>query len=257
MRYLKSFYLYESQVFDFDKWKSSILRIIEKIKNSEKLLEPDFNVIYHILRNPGNKDNYLSLGFTENDSKNWKSYFSNHKVFNSNGVWSQRDFNYNLKKELKDKSGDRTYNYYLTIEKTKENISKFWQKLPILDNQLKVLSDTKKTPISYKLHTLLPVLINDNDSFKIYYYHYSLKNDIENVVRRWIKDNDIKISNRTHTHGVDVAGDSYGELLAESIIKAFSEIIQKYQNKYTNEQYYEWLKTHMPDIIKSVKLKEE
>jgi len=255
MKYLKSF-LYENQVFNFDTSKNDILKLIEKIKKHEGLFESDYNIIYNIIRNPGHKDNYLSLGFSENDSKLWKNYFSN-KAFNSNGIWSQRDFNYNLKKELKDKSGNRTYNYYLTIEKTKENISKFWQKLPILDNILKDYSNTKKTPISYKLHTLLPALINDNDSFKIYYYDFSIKNDIENMVKIWIKNNDIKITNRTHTHGVDVSGDSYGELLAESVIKAFSEIIHKYQNKYTNEQYYEWLKKYMPDIIKSVKIREE
>jgi len=257
MLYLKNFLLFESQIFNFDNSKNAIIGLIKKIKKGEKILEPDYNIIYHILRNPGDKDSHLRLGFTDNDSKLWKSYFSNDKVFNSNGVWSQRDFNYNLKKELKNKSGDRTYNYYLTIEKTKENISNFWHKLPDLDNRLKEYSDTKKTPISYKLHTLFPALINDNDSFKIYYYEYSLKNDIENIVKKWIKDDNIKISNRTHTHGVDIAGSSYGELLTKAITDGLINIVKKYGEKYTDEQYYEWIKKNTPDIIKSIKLKED
>lgn len=257
MKYLKNFLLFESQIFNFHSSKNAIIGIIKKIKKGEKLLEPDYNIIYHLLRNPGDKDSHLRLGFIDNDSKLWKSYFSNNKVFNSNGVWSQRDFNSNLKAELKNKSGNRTYNYYLTVEKTKENILKFWHRLPDLDNRLKELSDTKKTPISYKLHTLLPALINDNDSFKIYYYDYSLKTDIENIVKKWIKDNEIKVSDRTHTHGVDISGNSYGEILTKTIVNSLIDIVKKWGNKHTDEQYYEWLEKHTPDIIKSVKLKED
>lgn len=241
----------ENQQFDFDSNKNEILKFINKIINNEKVGEYDSPFYKIIVGNPKVGDS-LRMGFNNNEINKWKDYFST-KWFDTDGVWSQRNFNKNIDRKT---GKNRTLNYYITIDKTKDNIILFWNKLGDLDNKLSKLSNDKKTPISYKTHRLLDAFVSHNDSLKIYYYDKTLKQDIEKIVNEWINENKIKTSIRTHTNGVDIkdGGGSFGQILSNHIDKSLIDIIKKNGNKYTDEQYFEWIKKYLPNLIKQVKV---
>ena len=71
-------------------------------------------------------------------------------------------------------------------------------------------------------------------------------------------ENNIELSNRSHTFGVDMKVDdektSYGDILSKIVAKQFEELIKKYGNKYSSESYYDWIKNNMVNIIKNVKV---
>lgn len=249
MKLLKYNQLMESQKFDFETNKKSVINFIDKCKENKPLHKFD-NPFYGIIT--GNRV-YTDL-FTDDIKNKWNTFFK-HKAFYTDGVWSERRFNTKY-----DKNPNRTYNYYITIEKDINNILLFISKLSLLDNELKELSTVSKQQIAYKTHTILDMMVNHNDSLKIFYYTPILKDSIENVVKNWAINNNIKLSNRTHTHGVDTIVNkgedkkSFGEILADVIGEQFKSLIQKYGTKYTSEQYYNWIKNNISDMIKSVKI---
>jgi hypothetical protein len=261
MKYLKLFkelnqLITESQVFNFDEYKKQITFIISKLKKGEDITWLDRQHIYTLITNSVSKiGDSKNIGFTLEDCKKWKDYFLS-SYWNSNGVWSQKDFNQQLARKL---GPDKTLNYYVTISKERTNIINFGKSLMDLSKRLSELSTQTKSPISYKTHTILDVFVTHNDSLKVYYYDVDLKDSIEKIVNDWIKSNGLKVSDRTHYHGADVrkgSGDkeSWGQILASTVLEELEKVIKQKGNKFSDEQYYEWFKGWMPNLIKNIKI---
>lgn len=250
----KSGIISESQTFDFERHKPMILKFIQKIRNNQQITQYD-NPFYKLIVGDvgGSVGAHSNAGFTKEQSDQWKNYFSSN-VFDTDGVWSQRNINKNLPR----KSGDRTYNYYVSITKDKNNIFKFWNKLTQLDAELSKLSNDAQIPISYKTHRLLDAFLSHNDSLKIYYYDPQLKPKIENIVKQWLNINGISQGNRTHYHGVDkpdASGKkiSFGQLIADELAKKLqNSIIQN--PTFSDEQWFEWVKKYTPSIIQKIQV---
>lgn len=242
--------LLETQTFNFNRKKGLIIQLIKKVKNGETVFDHD-NPFYEIIRNSGGGvGTYKTMGFKDDAPVQWKKFFSS-SFFDWNGVWSQRSFNSNKKV----KTDGKTYNFYITVDRSdKDNVVKFVNSLMKLDNSLKQFSDQKGVAIAYKTHAILDAFLSDNDSLKVYYYDPSLKPEIENIVRKWINDNDVKIGNRSHEHGVDKDGKSYGIILADNVFKVFVDLIKNNPN-HSDEEYYQWLIKHFVDIIRNIKVK--
>ena len=243
----------ENQRFDLGGNKKQIIRTIEKIRNGGKLDLLDHNIFYAIVTNTGVGDAGISnkMGYRDDASATWKKYFGNSKFFNTDGVWSQRNFN----SDKRVKTDGKTYNYYITIDRTdKSNVVLFVNKLMELDNMLRQFSDKRGVAISYKTHANFDVFLSHNDSLKVYYYDSSLKGEIESIVKKWVNDNNIKLSERSHTHGVDKDGKSYGQIVTDTVLDVLVDIIKRHPN-HSNEEYYQWLVKHFIDIIKSIKVK--
>jgi len=244
----------ENQRFDLGGNKKQIIRTIEKIRNGGKLYSVDHNIFYAIVTNTGVGAAGISkkMGYRDDATANWKKYFGNSKIFNTDGVWSQRNFN----SDKKVKTDGKTYNYYITIDRTdKSNVVLFVNKLWQLDNMLRQFSDKRGVAITYKTHAIFDMFLTHNDSLKVYYYDSSLKGDVESIVKKWVNDNNIKISDRSHTHGVDIVGrGSYGEIVADTVLNTLVDTIKRHPNQ-SNEEYYQWLVKHFVDIIKSIKVK--
>ncbi len=80
------------------------------------------------------------------------------------------------------------------------------------------------------------------------------------IVQEWIKFNDIKIAQRTHTHGVDVRKGnedkkSWGIIVSTLVDENFRKVIRENGNKYTDEQYFEWFKKWFPNFIQKINFK--
>lgn len=256
MKHLKTWNthkIFEAQVFDIDSQKKPLISLIDKIKKGETPHKGDKNLIYGIIRN-------TTLGVsTAVDPKliaSWKDYFSEKNGFVTGGSpWAQRSFGENFPR----KTGNKTLNYYITLEQTLENVKKFWKGITALDKSLSKFSSDNSTPITYKTHRHIQHLLQDNDSLKVYYYDLRYKDSIQSLVKQWANDNGIKIESRSHEHGVDIKRDndydpgSYGEILADAIMKTLVDSIKKNPN-YSSEKWFEWLKLHFANIIKSAKI---
>jgi hypothetical protein len=259
----------EQQVLDFE--YPEVLRIIQKyidfyknnpnlqltkatVDNPQRLKVDDLEiVVYDVLRNSYNSKvgSHTLLGFTDENFKQWRDYFSK-KPFYTDGVWSQ----YNINPQNKIKVNDRTYNYYITLEKSKENISNFYKNIHVLANDLLELSKSKNnTAISFKTTLRLDSAVTENDNLKVYFYDKSLEDDVEKVVKSWASKSNIKLSNRSHTKGVDIGGQSFGKILSKELAKSLEDTIKKNTDKYTAKQYAKWLETYMPNIVQSIKIK--
>jgi len=246
--------LSESQTFDIGRHKSEIIRTIDRIRSGGKLFSGDTSTMYEIITNMrlfGDAGILNRMGYTEDDSKRWKEFFDKSSLWNTGGVWSQRNINPDKKVKVDGKS----YNYYITIDRTdKSNVVLFVNKLMELDNMLRQFSDKRGVAISYKTHAIFDMFLSNNDSLKVYYYDSSLKGDVESIVKKWVSDNNIKISDRSHTHGVDMNGKSYGEIVAATVLNTLVDTIKSHPN-HSNEEYYQWLVKHFIDIIKNIKVK--
>ncbi len=256
--------LVEAQTFNFKESKAEIMRLIKKVKNGETIRnnhKEDYigfnmdNPFYNILRNDhgGRVGIHKKMGYSDDAPKQWKKFFqSNFFGAGDFPVWSQRDFN--LHKRVK-KDG-KTYNYYITVDTSdKNNVARFANNILKLDNSLKRFSDDKGVAIRWKTHGYFEHFLVDNDSLKVYYYDESLKSDIENIVKKWTSDNNIKLSDRSHTHGVDKDDiGSYGIIIAQEVLNVFVDTIKRHPN-HSDEEYYQWIVKHFVDIIKSIKVK--
>ncbi len=260
MKHLKTYKIFENgQVFDYEGKKSQIIEYIKDVKvGREPFLT--VNLFYGLIRGESKIDTTNKLGFTNDQKAKWKQSLQSSPWY-SDGVWSQIDYNNNLKSKIRQDSGkDITYNYYITIIKEKENIIKFGRSLNDLNQRLHKLSFEKNTPISFKTHTLLDCICGDNDSLKVYYYELYLKDDIDKIMKDWISSNGILISERTHTHGVDVKKGtedkkSWGIIISTIVDENFRKVITENGNKYTDEQYFEWFKKWFPTQIKNINIK--
>lgn len=246
----------ESQKFNFEEYKEGIIKFIQAVRRGEEQYR--FTPFYTLITNSfGGMGGSNKIGFTDEQKSKWKTGFQS-PPFHSNGVWSQMDFNPGLTRKL---GKDVTLNYYITINKEKDNIIKFVNSLNDLIKSLHQLSNDKQTPISFKTHTILDAFVQHNDSLKIYFYDSELRHDIEKLVNGWVKRNGLQTADRTHHHGVDKSmapgGDkqSYGQLLADNVAKQLANVVKQNGNKYTDEQYYGWVKKYMPDIIKKTSIK--
>jgi len=243
----------ESQKFDFSRDKDWIIRFVDKIRNGGKPDGYDKVMMYAIITNTRGGTGGISkkMGYKDDVAVEWKKYFSNSSIFITNGGWSQRDFN----RDKRGKVDGRTYNYYITIDRgNKSNVMLFWNKLNELDKALSEFSDKRHVAISYKTHRDFDWFLSHNDSLKVYYYDNLLKGDIESIVKKWVSDHNIKLSDRSHTHGVDKDDKSYGDIVADTVLKVFADIIKRHPN-YKDEEWYEWIKKHIGEMISNIKFK--
>jgi len=244
----------ESQKFDIEGNKKGIIGFVDKIRNGGKPDDDDHHRMYRIVTNSqiGSAGISKKMGYKDNVAVEWKKYFSNSSIFTTNGgSWSQRDFN----RDKRVKVDGRTYNYYITIDRgNKNNVMLFWNKLKELDKALSEFSDKRHVAISYKTHRHFDNFLSHNDSLKVYYYDNLLKGDIESIVKKWVSDHNIKLSDRSHTHGVDKDDKSYGQIVADTVLKLFVDSIKRHPN-CKDEEHYEWIKKYIGEIISNIKFR--
>jgi hypothetical protein len=237
------------QTFNFAHQKPDIVnRISQSLKTGQPV---DLNrPVYDVLRN-SNATTIATvdqLGYTQAQKAAYKSALDNWP--NNNGAWAQKNFG---PARAASKAGDRTQNYYATIEKDRANLDKYMNSLPDLDKRIQQLAQQTAQPISYKTNANLTALAADNDNLKLFYYDPKLKPQIEATVKSWLQANGIRTGQRSHVHGVDIKGQgSYGEIIAKHANDSVNYMIKKYGTQYTPEQYYEWLGKNMRTMIDQI-----
>jgi hypothetical protein len=263
--------LTEAQVFDWANAKDSIIKYADaKIDgkpfpgNYEPATYNDLaHILYTIITNTQfNRNNVGAtkrLGFTDGEIKMLRgeaeSLIKSMGLID-NGPWAEEKINSG---KYPKQSTDKTYNYYVTIAKDKDNIILLYQNLTKLHDILNKISEEKKTPLAWKTcFKLLDVLIMHNDSLKVYYYDPALRGTIENAVKEWIRVSGVKTAPRTHVHGVDAKKTKDGKLSAGQLLARHAAIyydagIDKLKKTITPEKFYEWIKSTFEDIIRTTK----
>jgi hypothetical protein len=249
------------QTYNFALKKSEIIdRITRALTQAQKTGQPvkpvDMkDLSYEILRNM-NKDAgkmVNQLGYTQAEKLAYNSALQNWPK--NNGAWAQKDFGPAKTVGQGMSQGGRTENYYATITKDRDNLDKFMKSFPDLDKRIQQLAQQTGQPISYKTNAGITGLANDNDNLKLFYYDPKLKPQIEATVKSWLQANGITTGARTHTHGVDVGGKSFGQSITDHVDDAFNKMFTQHGAKYTPEQYYQWLGTNFTKLIGQVSAK--
>ena len=122
------------------------------------------DTIYDTMRNGHGVEMVDKLGYTAADKSSYRTFIQNWPYGNT--AWAQKNFG----ETFPIISGGRTYNYYATLVKDRQNIDKFIRSLPDLDQRLTQLSSQLKQPIRYKINSMLTALASENDNFKLFYY---------------------------------------------------------------------------------------
>ena len=262
---LASTQIFEDQKFNFAPIKDNLRREIKKLianptdKDAVKSVQ---DLIYSVVVNDvefAKIGNAKKVGLDDAAVNAWKNYFSS-KYFNTGGggPWAQVDFNSSVERKT---GKDRTLNYYITVDRTPENVAKFLKNFNSLITAVRDFSNAQKTPISFKTHRHLDYFVTHNDSLKFYYYDPDVEKGLVAVAKKWLSDSGIKTGARTHEFGVDKTeqGDdkksSFGQVLSKHISSQFISTIGKNGSKYSEDQYITWLETHLPSLIKQVEVK--
>lgn len=195
------------------------------------------------------------IGFQDDVKELWRDYFSSPPfIGGAPEPWSQINMGDQFARATGD---DRTLNFYVTVNKDKENILNFFRNIQKLPSYLKPISTQYQTPIKFKTHSRLDSFVGHNDSLKIYYYDPKVKDPVTNAVRKWLSDSGIATGARSHEHGVDLksGGGSFGQIISNHIYDTFTKLIQTHGDKYTPEQYFAWLKQNFTRLISQVQQK--
>lgn len=242
----------EEQKFNWDKHKPEIMRFIEETL-ANKPTSKERNPFYSVIAGSPTVGDAGKAGLPKEFENNWKSYFTE-KPWDTDGVWSQFNMGGNFTRET---GNGRTLNFYISVNKEKNNIINFFKNVHKLSSYLTPISKKYQTPVAFKTHRLLDSFVEHNDSLKVYYYDGKAKDEITAAVKQWLTDNNIATGKRTHEHGVDLksGGGSFGQILSNHVYDVFTNLIKTNGNKYTPEKYFEWLKQHTPTIISQVKQK--
>lgn len=246
---------YRGQRLNFKAQKNKILDAFNNaIKTKNYNVQDLSEILYKILRE-GQFDDFIDVfeSFSKDDRERYRNAIDkNFPVWNSDTGWVQ----VNINKHYPKKSGKITYNYYISIERTKENLLNYIDAIEKhaseLKDELNILSDAHQSPISYKTLETIGGHLGENDNFKVFYYDKDLKDDIVKIVNKWFARNKVKTAPRTHSHGFDT-DISYGTILSQTIAREVMKLVQTYGSKYTPEQYYEWLVKNFADMVSKIK----
>jgi hypothetical protein len=273
---------YAQQVFSLEEYKAwlvpaidSIINQIKQTKTVPSNLTDLTDVIYRVITGPPEVsdeqkrnvfEDRINKGHTlESIKAEWLAFTAQNS--NSGTEWAQTWFNSHL--TPREQTG-RDFNYYVTLEKTGQNIYNFMHAYPVLLNDLNFLSNPPKDKppiaIAIKIPRELDLLLVHNDNLKIYYWDSSLSGTIDNIVKKWATTWGISLSPRTHTFGVDIASTkespgsnaSYGAIISQDIAKYIAESIKAaidYQEKLDPKfrpdpnVYFNWLNHNLANLI--------
>ena len=252
------------QTINFGPWKQDILKVIKKMIDGVpkwSFYGDEREMCYNAISgNKGQEGDAERMGFSPEFKERWEQTFRS-DLKSSNGEWQQihttywAQTNINSKKYLREPQ-DHTFNYYITITKTKDNIIKFFDNYSKIKDAMIAVSDSYQTPISFKTIVLLDNFISHNDNLKVFFYDSSseLKQAITNAIKKWLSDNNIQVSERTHVYGMDTKGyfdgGSYGQRVSRHMFDVLLKTVQTHGTKYTPEAYYQWIVKHAASIIK-------
>ncbi len=138
-----------------------------------------------------------------------------------------------------------TNNYKLYYSPGDEDAIKLIKGVDSLKQMLaQDLSQSDIESISFKIPSTLSGYIGHNDRLVVHFFTHKdhldqIKRQIQQTVESWAQSNGITLNSRTHTFGQDVGSSSYGQRIAENIVKALKPHADS--GKYNSDQLTAWV----------------
>ena len=256
MKHLKQYKIFENSFFTISEERRK--KLIYFINSSLDGTDFDFSswIYQNIIR--GKQENTELNDFIQKVSPNWKKILDEYLSKYKSGVmkigqddqneWIQPTYNSSLKqKEVK---GDQeiTKNFYVTFEKSEDNLKKWFNGLAsLISDFYKACTEgeLKNSAISFKFGYDAKHFIEDNDHLKFYWYKDEDKNKVLEIYNNWLKKTGIKTQKRSYDFGIDtVKGrdkNSFGRIVANKVNDQFQKLKSQYGKKFTADQYADYI----------------
>jgi len=256
MKHLKTYKIFENLFFTISDERRK--KLIDFINSSLDGTDMDFSswIYQNIIRG---KEEHIELNdFIQKLSPSWKKildeYLSKYKsgvmkiVQDDQNEWFGVNYNSSLKQ--KEVIGDQeiTKNFYVTFEKSEDNLKRWFNGLATLISDFYKActeGELKNSAISFKCGYDAKHFIEDNDHLKFYWYKDDDKNKVLEVYNNWLKKTGIQTKKRAYDFGIDTAKgrdkNSFGLMVANKVNDQFQKLKSQYGKKFTSEQYADYI----------------
>jgi hypothetical protein len=256
MKHLKTYKIFENSFFTISDERRK--KLIGFINSSLDGADMDFSswIYQNIIRG---KEEHIELNdFIQKLSPNWKKILDEYLSKYKSGVMKigqddQNEWfgvNYNSSLKQKEVKGDFeiTKNFYVTFEKSEDNLKKWFNGLATLISDFYkscTEGELKNSAISFKCGYDAKHFIEDNDHLKFYWYKDDDKNKVLEVYNNWLKKTGIQTKKRAYDFGIDTAKgrdkNSFGLMVSNKVNDQFQKLKSQYGKKFTAEKYVDYI----------------
>ena len=256
MKHLKSYKIFENSFFTISEDRRK--KLISFINSSLDGADLDFSswIYQNIIRG---KEEHTELNdFIKKVSPNWKKMLDEYLSKYKSGVmkigqddqneWFGVNYNSNLKQKEVRKDYEITKNFYVTFEKSEDNLKRWFNGIgTLISDFYKACTEgeLKNSAISFKCGYDAKHFIEDNDHLKFYWYKDDDKNKVLEVYNNWLKKTGIKTQKRAYDFGIDTAKgkdkNSFGLMVANKVNDQFQKLKSQYGKKFTADQYADYI----------------
>lgn len=256
MKYLKTYKIFESTYFTLSEDKrKKFISYLDMALNGNDINFTSW--IYHnIIR--GKIENQEVSDFIKNVRPKWKSFLDDYLSKYKSGPmqtaqdgqdeWFGVNFNSNLKQKIVQGDKKLTKNFYVTFEKSEENLKNWFNSLSSLIVDFYIActeGELKNSAISFKCGYDANHYMIDNDHLKFYWYNDEDKDKVLNIYSNWLKKSGVKTQRRAYEFGVDVEKNgqksSWGYDIAEKVNTQLISLIEKYGRKVSIDKYVDYV----------------
>ena len=162
------------------------------------------------------------------------------KVTESGGSWMQFNFNYNTSAlgKIPQENLNTPSNRYLTPYKKGANIDKpedhfisanyVVSKIPDLIDMVHKYTNQSKSVVIFKyMYESVQKWAEESDKMKFYWFERETERELTNVINQWCARNEIGLSTRFYSSGVDSKDTSFGDNLSKDLANLYCDGIIK------------------------------
>lgn len=256
MKYLKKYKTFEGSFFSIGDDKRK--KLIEYINKSLDGANLDFSswIYQNIIR--GKEENSELVAFIQKVSPNWKRMLDEYLGKYTSGVmkigqddqneWFGVNYNSNIKQKELRGDVELTRNFYVTFEKSEDNLKRWFNGFGSLINDFYkacTVGELKDSAVSFKCGYDAMHFLEDNDHLKFYWYRNEDKDKILKIYNSWLNKTGIKTMKRAYDFGVDTAKgkdkNSFGLMVANSVNASFQKIKSQYGKRVSAEKYADYI----------------
>lgn len=265
MKHLKVYKVFENSNFKLSEEKKK--KFISYLENALNGNEMNFTgwIYNNIIRG---SEHIEANEFIKTASPKWKTILDHYLSTYKSGpmkvgqddqqVWFGVNFNTNLKQKINQGDKKITKNFYVTFEKSDDNLKKWFNGAQsLISDFYKACTegDLKNSAVSFKFGYDANHYKVDNDHLKFYWHNDDDKDKVLKIYNNWIKKTGIITEKRAYDFGVDIETNgkksSWGYEIAEKVNSQLISLLKQYGRKVSTEKYV----NYVLDMLNKTKFK--